>query len=134
LEIDRSQHAVSTAQSRLKELDERRRKAAETARTFDREAVELERIAQESAGRLQRLDADLAQAKGSLEECTTSTRNVREKLSAAHRGIAETKEAIFEVMSEAAGLRNRKQEIETAIARQTAHAERLAASLSEAEA
>ena len=44
------------------------------------------------------------QSRDRVEQCASGTKDVRERLSAAHRTIAETKESIFEVMSEAAGL------------------------------
>jgi chromosome segregation protein len=112
LQLERARSAIVAGNQRLADLAAQVRRAEEACRHVDEELAAAEARRRRGEESLARLDADLSSSRSELERHATAAHDVRERLQASHRLVAETKEDIFEVMSEAAGARNRRLEVD----------------------
>jgi len=134
LELERSRNVLAAARQRIDENQGDVARNEQAGRAAQAGVADLEARHGEARQQLERLGTDLEAARTSLEERAAGTRAVKDRLAETHRLVADAKEGIFELMSEAAGLRNRKQEAAAALDRLRRQVERLAESLREAEA
>ena len=134
LAVERAKSQVAGCRDRLADNAEQ---VARNERAVKEVRGELDGLVEQRdshAQRVERLQGELAEAEARLVETGERTETSRRELEATHRLIAETKENIFEVMSESAGVRNRRHEVEETIGRLEGHASRLAEAVGSAEA
>ncbi|MEM7244077.1 MAG: chromosome segregation protein SMC [Acidobacteriota bacterium] len=134
LELERARGQLSACRERLADNAEQSRRNERARQVAEEDLGRVKERLQEQEERLERLEVELSQAQEALANSKEASSESREKLESAHRVVAETKETIFEVMSEAAGLRNRRAEAEAALERLEVQHARLTESFTEAEA
>jgi len=126
LSVERAKTMATGGRERLVDNTEQGQRNERALREVREELEGLVQQRDTHAERLERLQTELAAAETSLSSTSATTAEVRHELEGTHRLIAETKENIFEVMSESAGLRNRRHEVEESMTRLEAHSTRLA--------